>query len=130
MTGEEIKKQEEALWTKYYGDKCRTRDNLKMPWSKEDEILMEELNCRDMIHSILIYGSSADVEEGSRDFNRYLARYYDKSLNKEALLSKSRVLELIKEEKEEISNAVIYRNVYTDCEGLTYNSIEYRKRGV
>ena len=129
MTGEEIQRQKEILWTKYYGDECRIIDNLKMPWSKEDEILMEELDCRDMIHSILIYGSSADVEEGSYDFNRYLTRYYDKSLNKEVLLSKSRVLELIKEEKEEISNAVIHRNVYTDFEGCTYNSIEYRKRG-
>lgn len=128
MTGEEIKRQEEALWTKYYGDKCRSIDNLIMPWSKEDEILMEELNCRDMIQSMLIYGSS--VEEGSYDFNRYLASYYDKSLRKDALLSKSRVLELIKEEKEEISSAVIHRNVYTDCEGCTYNSVEYRKRGV
>ena len=57
MTGPEIEKRKTELYSKYYGENSRTLDNLKMAWTKEDETEMEELSCRDMINSCLIYGS-------------------------------------------------------------------------
>ena len=60
MTGKQIKNAWHDLNVKYYGDKCRSIENLLQPRSKKDEKLEEELWCREMINSCLIYGRSRD----------------------------------------------------------------------
>ena len=57
MTGPEIEKRKTELYSKYYGNKSRTLDNLKMAWTKSNELKWKKLSCRDMINSCLIYGS-------------------------------------------------------------------------
>lgn len=123
MTDKQIQKAKDELNFKYYGDDVRTNDNLKRKWTKKDSILMEELSCRDMINSMLVYGSSTD--EGSWAFDQYLADYYKGNVWKKPLLTKERVLELIAEQKKSFEKAVVSYNVYEDSEGCTYNSCDW-----
>ena len=121
MTEKQIEAAKDTLHKKYYGNGCMCSDNLKQPWSKEDKILEEELSCRGMINSILIYGSSAD--EGSYSYDRYLKPYYEgDTWRNKGLITKARVLELIEEQKADFAKAIVRANVYEDSEGCTYNS--------
>lgn len=114
MTGKEIEKAKKDLHV-WENGKCRKL-------TKEEEKLDEELSCRDMIDSIICYGIQGrsayqilfDEENG---YHNYLARYTN-------ILGRDRVLELIAEQLNDI--VYIKENVYTDCEGLSYNSVVYR----
>jgi hypothetical protein len=123
MTGKQIEKAKDELYFKYYGDECRIPENLKQPWTKEDEVLYEELSCREMINSILIYGGSC--EKGGYKYERYLKPYIEGDLWHKTLLSEERVDELIKEQQDSLSRATISADVYTDSEGCTYNSCKW-----
>jgi hypothetical protein len=125
MTDKQISAIKHRLNEKYYGDEPHLPEYLKQPWSKEDEILEEELSCREMINSILVYGESAD--ENSRSFEQYLRPYFEKVRGsfRDGILTKGRVLQLIEEQKYDISRARINQNVHTDSEGLSYNSITW-----
>ena len=112
MTGKEIKKAWHDLNTKYYGDKCRSRENLLQPRSKKDEKLEEELRCREMINSCLIYGWSEDY---------FFEKYGDKYIEK---LWIRRVTKLVKEQKADIEKSKVHWWVYEDTEGGSYNSIK------
>jgi hypothetical protein len=122
MTEKQIQAAKDALHKKYYGDGCVYWENLIQPWTKEDEILEEELSCRSMINSILIYGGRTDKE--SYDYKRYLMRYVTGTVynNYKGLLTEQRVNELIEEQKADFAKAVVRSNVYTDGEGCSYNS--------
>ena len=98
-------------------------DNLKQPWTKEDEVLEEELSCRGMINSILIYGNSTD--EGSYSYDRYLKPYTIKGTWHDGLIPKKRLNKLIAEQKADFAKAVVRTNVYTDSEGCSYNSCRW-----
>lgn len=86
----------------------------------EEERLFDELDCIDMINSILAYSpftfKSENINNEAEQAlkNRYLERY------KESLGS-NRVKELIKGQISAISS--IKQNVYTDSDGLSYNRI-------
>lgn len=123
MTDKQIQKAKDELNFKYYGGDVRIPQNEKRPWTKDDKILMEELSCREMINSMLIYGSS--VDEGGWSFNKYLATYYKGDAWRKPLLTKERVLELIAEQKKSFEKATVLRNVYEDSEGCTYNSCDW-----
>lgn len=125
MTEKQIEAAKDALHKKYYGDGCVYWGNLKQPWTKEDEILKEELSCRSMINSMLIYGDS--VKKGSWSYNRYLMRYVTGTVydNFNGLLTEQRVDELIEEQKADFAKAVVRSNVYTDGEGCSYNSCRW-----
>ena len=114
MTGKEIKKAWHDLNTKYYGDKCRSRENLLQPRSKKDEKLEEELRCREMINSCLIYGRSENYF-----FEKYGGKYIEK-------LWIRRVTKLVKEQKADIEKSKVRCWVYEDAEGGSYNSIKRR----
>ena len=124
MTGPEIEKRKTELYSKYYGEKPRTLDNLKMAWTKEDETEMEELSCRDMINSCLIYGSDPFHTITKHWYmHGYCTRSYMSDY--EDVLGKKRVKVLVDEQRETISKSTIRHNVYEDSEGCTYNSVDW-----
>ncbi len=120
MTAKEIQAAKDLLYMRYYGDECRVPQNLKRPWIKEDEVFEEELSCREMINSMLIYGDS--IEKDSYGYNKYLKPYTEKGTWHDGLLTEQRVNELIAEQKADFAKAKVRYGVYTDGEGCTYNS--------
>ena len=82
--------------------------------SKEYQIL----SCISMINSILAYGYDDNaeyvLEREEHRYHNYLKEYVEK-------LGREKVLSLIKGQIRDIKE--IEEGVYTDCEGLTYNSI-------
>lgn len=118
MTGKQIEKAKEELNAKYYGDLCRVPENLKQQWTKEDKVLEEELDCREMINSILIYGGTCAKD--SYQYERYLKPFIKGDLWHKVLLSEERVDELIAEQKADIAKAEIGFAGY-DSEGGGYN---------
>lgn len=73
-----------------------------------------ELDCRDMINSIMCYAPSLDIKEIQS--NLYLDSYR-KELGSET------VNRLIDEQLEDFKKATVMHNVYIDSEGCSYNSI-------
>ncbi len=125
MTNKEIEREKNALYKKYYGDKCRVPANLTQPWTPEDKRRDEELSCIEMIHSCLTYGT--DPYEvgthwvvGKGHVTQTWMTPYEETLGVE------RVKELVEQEREEYKHAFINHGVYTDCEGLSYNSVTFR----
>ena len=77
----------------------------------------EELDAIRMLHSILTYHPGQTVD--SLLNNRYMQRYIES-------LGKVRVAELCQQEIDEYANATVNWGVYTDSEGLSYNSVTFR----
>lgn len=111
MTKKQITQAKRALYTKY-------RDKDKNSWSEEDLRLEQELHCRDMIDSILVYGGNC--KEDSYNYKRYLASYLE-----DERITKKRLDQLIEEQKATIAKATIIVDCYTDDEGCSYNSCVY-----
>ena len=80
-------------------------------WTDEQKRLDRELSCRDMINSILCYDGK---EEILKDW--YLRKYIDE-------LGIETVQRLCDEQVADFENAIIKRNVFTDSEGVSYNSV-------
>ena len=91
----------------------------RLPQDIADELDREEneLSCIEMIHSILTYSNNRNADEVIND--KYLEKYIDE-------LGRDKVMELLKNEIEEFNNATINRDVYTDSEGVTYNSVTFK----
>ena len=117
MTDKQLQKIRDDLYYKYYGDECRIIENLKMPITKKDERLFEELYCIEMINSCLAYG--VDPFE----FDDYRGKSW--MTDYEKTLGKRRVKQLYKMQVEEFSKATIISNSYTDSEGCSYNSVRF-----
>lgn len=86
---------------------------------REYELRDRELSCISMINSILAYNWFEQDAEGimqmeERNHHNYLAEYV-------ALFGRKKVVEWIQEQMDSIKT--IMRNVHTDSEGVTYNSI-------
>ena len=90
----------------------------------EYAIREEELRCIDMINSILCYNCMGytDAEKVMQyeetSYHNYLADYVK-------VLGRDKVVALIQEQINSINNINI--SVYTDSEGLTYNSINWKE---
>lgn len=84
----------------------------------EAERKLKELNCVEMINSILCYGDylKSSPEEVIKKETRRLNKYI-------VLLGEDKVKELIKGQQYVIKG--IKYNVYTDYEGCSYNSLVY-----
>ncbi len=78
--------------------------------------LREELSCREMINSILIYWGFEGLKVDGFCYKEYLKSYVDK-------LGPDTVKRLCDEQAEDFKNAVVYKNVDIDSEGVAYNSI-------
>lgn len=90
---------------------------------KEYQLREEELSCIGMINSILAYKWFGDGAEGvmqreEKAYHNYLGQYV-------ALLGREKVVELIQEQIDSIKE--IKRNVHTDSEGVSYNSIVWNE---
>ena len=84
---------------------------------KELEQEEAELRCISMLHSILTYSNNRDIDILLQD--RYLQKYIDE-------LGIDKVKELATQEINEFNNAEIINDVYTDTEGVTYNSVKFK----
>ncbi len=100
-------------------------DYIKPP--KEYALRSEELSCISMINSILCYrlrweANAAIVlqEDRSKKYS-YLSKYVES-------LGETKVIQLIQNQIDDI--AYIKDSVYTDGEGLTYNSIVWKNEEV
>lgn len=85
--------------------------------NEEEKKLDRELDCREMINSILIYGYLNSTIDGIYE-DKYL-RNYKKDI------SEDRIKELIKEQQDDLKKSKIFDDVYTDDEGVTYNSVSW-----
>lgn len=88
-------------------------------WTDEEKRLSAELSCRSMINSCLAYG-------GIQGFwQEHSWRVGDKSYAAPHIrsLGRKRVEELVAEQEADFAKAILLRNVFTDNEGVTYNSI-------
>jgi hypothetical protein len=109
MNREEIRKQEQSL---------RRLETL----TKEQELELEELSLRSMIMSCLVYGedifTSVCINACSEYYNKpYAEEYID-------ILGYDRVMEVYNDQKNYFdTKCKVEKNVYTDCEGVTYNSL-------
>jgi hypothetical protein len=89
---------------------------------KEYKLRDEELSCISMIDSILAYhwfGQTAEdvMQMEENGYHNYLADYVE-------VFGREKVVALIQAQIDDIKE--IKRNVFTDNEGLTYNSIIWR----
>ena len=91
-------------------EKLRRELPIRKLRTEEQNRLYEELSCRSMINSCLIY------------WTRFLESRYKDDYIKE--LWEMRVKELYDEQLEDFKKATVYHNVYEDWEGCTYNSIK------
>ena len=115
MTAKEIQAIKDTLHKKYYGDEC-VKPGVK--WEKQDEITEEEMSCREMINSIMIYGGSC--EKNTYQYEKYLLPYTKKGTWHDGLITLARLDELIKEQKADIEKAEI-GFAGCDSEGVSYN---------
>ena len=81
-----------------------------------------ELSCREMINSIMIYGSiDSPYNEKEDKLNMYLeGRWEDKKSM--FYVPRERIIELVREQQKDFKKAKVTRGSYTDHEGCTYNS--------
>lgn len=86
--------------------------------NKEQKKIDDELGCREMINSCLCYGSIEDFwAERNGSFDGSYATPYVNDLGLD------RVKEIVEEQIRDFEKATVKRNVYTDNEGCSYNSI-------
>ena len=111
MTEKEINEAYKPIRGKLYKD--MTENEIK---------LYQELSCREMINAILCYDGISGLYTDN-GYNEYLLKYLDK-------LGEKRLMELIYEQQGSFAAAKVYRNVYTDNEGISYNSIEWGDEGL
>ena len=110
MTGNEIKKTRENLPKWEYG--------VPPVYTPEEKQLDRELSCREMINSLLIYHGRNGISMDNYFGKEYLSDYV-KELGQET------VDRLCTEQLKDFEKAVVYENVGTDNEGVSYNSIKW-----
>lgn len=80
----------------------------------------DEISTIEMIHSILTYSPKENWNVDYIMENKYMNNYIDK-------LGEDKVRELAQQEVDEyINNAIVNQDVYTDSEGVSYNSITFK----
>lgn len=105
MTAKQIEEAQKAL------------PGFMKPMTQQQRCQHDELSCRNMINSCLIYGSARfgfyDPKTGQ--FGHY-AKDYIKKLGEET------VVRLYNEQAGDFSKAIVKYGVHTDSEGCTYNT--------
>lgn len=92
--------------------------------SEEYKLRQEKLSCIDMINSILAYqgagmtDAEAIMQMEERAYHNYLAEYVE-------LFGRDSVVDLIQNQIDSIDD--VKHCVFTDSEGVTYNSIVWRE---
>ena len=112
----ELRKEAEANGYGYFGG-----NRVQPP--EEYRLRSEELSCISMIDSILCYNcrgwkdAERVLEYEETSYHNYLERYVE-------LFGRDKVLELIQGQIDSIESVSV--GVFTDGEGCTYNSINYK----
>lgn len=84
--------------------------------------LYEEMSLREMIMSCLIYGDDIFTSVCTNACSKYYHRPYAEEYID--MLGYDRVMEIYNDQKEYFdTKCKVEKNVYTDCEGITYNSL-------
>lgn len=109
MNSKEIKEQRDFL-------------NCYKTLTKEQELKLEELDFRELIMCCLAYGTDVMTSRVINMVSEYYGRpYFDEYADK---LGKERALEIYEDQKRFFdTKCIVQKNVYTDCEGVTYNSL-------
>lgn len=107
MTDREIERMEKSL--------PRWENGRPPVRTEEQNRIAEELSCRGMINSILIYHGNREIQKGSSCYEQYL-REYEKELGSDT------VARLCKEQLVDFQKAVVSFAGY-DGEGVSYKSI-------
>lgn len=90
--------------------------------TKQQKKEYAELSCREMINSIMIYGNiNSPYSEKEDELDRYLEERWQER-GSMFYVPRKRIIELVKEQQADFAKAVVKSNVYTDCEGCTYNT--------
>lgn len=103
-------------------DRIKSELNMFQDKTEEQKQLYQEMCLRSMIMSCLIYGedifTSVCINACSEYYHRpYADEYIDK-------LGYDRVMEIYNNQKEYFdTKCIVHKNVYTDSEGVTYNSL-------
>lgn len=123
MTDKQLEQKKKELREEMKSIGCGWIDGKYIKPPKEYELREKEFSCISMINSILAYnwfGQSAEeiMQMEERGYKNYLAEYV-------ALFSRKKVIGLIQEQINSIKD--IKRNVHTDGEGITYNSIVWNE---
>ena len=94
-------------------------------WTDEQKRLDNEISCREMINSCLIYHGEQSGWDVFWEENEW--RLGDKSYAAPHVraLGRERVEELFNEQLADFRKATVHQDVFTDSEGLSYNSIEW-----
>ena len=103
MTDKQIKEMEKTL--------PQWKNGVPPVLTPQQEILKESLSCRDMINSILCYHGTNNIMN-----NPYLKKYIES-------LGTILVSQLVDEQIQDFSKAIVLQNVHTDSEGCSYNCI-------
>lgn len=111
MTGNEIKKIKDTLPS-------------FLELNEEQQKLYVTLSAREMINSILIYDGESGLYENNGELTQYLKKYIEKG-HIGIKLTEDEMQQLINEQKTDFAKAKVNTNVYTDCEGVTYNSVTW-----
>lgn len=124
MTDKELHNAKEALRKEIEANGFGWQGNKYVQPTEEFKKKRKELDCVDMINSILAYNcmgyqNANDVlrYEEEESYKNYLKDYVD-------VLGRDRVLELIQGQIDSIS--YVKTDVFTDDEGLSYNSIQWK----
>jgi hypothetical protein len=94
--------------------------------TKEQKVEDKELSLREYINSCITYGQEYLVcENGQVTLSKQSWSCHDYTkLDGKKVISDQRVLELFNEQKKTFADrAIIRKDVYTDGEGVTYNSV-------
>ena len=87
--------------------------------TSQQKIYEQELSCRGMINSCLIYGQRYSFyDDEKKEFGKY-AQDYIKYLGEEE------VTRIWNEQIEDFSKAEVQHNVHADVEGCSYNSCKW-----
>lgn len=88
----------------------------------KQKLKLEELSLRDMIMCCLTYGNDIFTTKNINSVSKYYGRpYVDEYID---ILGYDRVMEIYNNQKEYFdTKCKVEKNVYTDYEGITYNSL-------
>lgn len=122
MNDQQLKQEKAKLREEMNAIGCGWINGSYIKPPKKYELRDRELWCIDMINSILAYNWFGQTAEGimqmeERGYKNYLAEYVE-------LFGRDKVVTLIQAQMDSIDS--IKRNVYTDDEGLSYNSVVWK----
>lgn len=116
MTDNEIESRMNEIYHRVYQGGVRVgKYDL---FTETEKIELDELYCRQMIISCLVYTPSNFYNERTKEFGYYAQDYIKK-------LGEERTLELFNEQKERMASAKIYRCAGYDSEGNCYASVDW-----